>query len=221
MSKWTCDAVTTTITEIKITKKGRYALFCATGFLFSIDELTLLRHHIEVGSALDEAGLAALRAESETGRAMKRALDILALRSHTAQELKQKLCRYFDSDTADAVTIWMAELGYLNETEFAERYAAELIERKGFGLGVARARLRGRGVSAETAEQVLAPYFDQEQDEIARIAALVEKKYRAKLRQENGFMQIFGALLRRGFTAENIRAALRQVADGMEIPEEN
>lgn len=149
-------------------------------------------------------------AESDYNKAVARALDILALRSHTAFELRHKLCRNFDADIAEAAVARMAELGYLNDLDFAERYAAELVERKGLGLRLAKARLCARGVSAESAEQVLAPYVN-EQGETARITALIEKKYPAKLQEPNGAVRVFGALLRRGFAAEDIRAALREL----------
>ncbi|MEG2938939.1 MAG: hypothetical protein RR829_01820, partial [Oscillospiraceae bacterium] len=46
-----------TITEIKQTKRGRYALFCADGFMFSIDEDTVARHHVKKGMQLENEQL--------------------------------------------------------------------------------------------------------------------------------------------------------------------
>lgn len=147
--------------------------------------------------------------DAEISKATARALDLLAMRRHTSLELERKLCRHFETDTARIVAARMAEMGYLNEMDFAEQYAAELVERKGLGTKVAAKKLRERGVSAETVEQALAPYVDEEQGETARIVTWIEKKYRTKLQEPNGPARVFDALLRRGFAAEDIRAAIR------------
>ena len=53
------------ITEIKMTKKGRYALFCGEEFLFSVDENTYADFGIHKGMDLDDQDLAELRKNSE------------------------------------------------------------------------------------------------------------------------------------------------------------
>ena len=53
-----------TVSDIKNTKKGRYALFCDGEFLFSVDEETLLKHGLEKGSVLTKPELDALEKEA-------------------------------------------------------------------------------------------------------------------------------------------------------------
>ena len=47
----------TTITRISRTRKGRFALFCDAGFLFSVDEETFFTEHLAEGLTLDDGQL--------------------------------------------------------------------------------------------------------------------------------------------------------------------
>ena len=49
------------ITEIKMTKKGRYALFCGEEFLFSVDESTFADFGLHRDMELSDADLEQLR----------------------------------------------------------------------------------------------------------------------------------------------------------------
>lgn len=53
------------ITDISVTRKGRYALFMDGEFLFSAEEETLVRSGLSAGMETDIQALEALRRESE------------------------------------------------------------------------------------------------------------------------------------------------------------
>ena len=90
------------ITDIKITKKGKYALFCGSEFLFSVDEATSQAYDLHPGMDISEEGLSELRKRSEYNKALSRAFLILGSRDHSEYELFTKLSRSFDEETASA-----------------------------------------------------------------------------------------------------------------------
>ena len=59
----------TTITRISRTRKGRFALFCDAGFLFSVDEETFFTEHLAEGLTLDDGQLDELLRKSDAQRA--------------------------------------------------------------------------------------------------------------------------------------------------------
>ena len=199
------------ITEIKTTKKGRYALFCDEGFLFSVDEETLLRHHVAEGSVFSGEELMLLREASDYQRAKNKALELLGLRDHTRAELEQKLRRSFDEHTAALAVQNVAELGLIDDEACAERYAAELVERRGMSVKAAAQKLREHGVDRTLADEVLAKYRDGEGE---RIASLISSKYHAKLATPKGRQSVMAALARRGFSPSAIREAIKDGCDG-------
>lgn len=197
------------ITDIKTTKKGRYALFCSDGFLFSIDEETYLSFGIKKGTDLSEDDLSELRKQSDYRKALDKAFSFLAIRDHSEYELYSKLLRTFDPDTSQQVVDRIRELGYLDDMSFAERYAGELL-RKGKSLGEIRLKLNEKRIPREIAENVLESL---ETDETPLIISLINNKYLRKLSAENGRQKVYAALLRRGFKSRDIVSALKGFGD--------
>lgn len=196
------------LTEIKITKKGRYALFCAGEFVFSVDEETLLRHHLKEGMYLNGEQWLQIRAASDYQRAKDRAFTYLAMRDHSERELYDKLKQNFDPHTAAATVSRLKELQLLDDDAFADKLTAELA-RKGKSRAEAKLKLQEKGIDRETAARLLEETFSQESERDA-IRALVQGKYRLKLQKENGRNTVFAALLRRGFKAGDVRAVLAE-----------
>ena len=64
-----------TLTQIKETKKGRFALFFDGEFAFSLDEETYVKAHLNPGDVLEEWQIDELRRQSDTRRALDKAMD--------------------------------------------------------------------------------------------------------------------------------------------------
>ncbi len=201
------------INKITVTKKGRYALFCGGEFLFSIDEETLLKHHIKEGTELKREELERLRAASDYFSAKNKALELLGYRDHSKKELTDKLKRRFDEQTARLAVEKMCELKLLDDREFARKLCAELIELRGKSKRAAAQKLYEKGVSREISEQTLAEYED---DETEAIRELVKKKYLDKLADRDKRAGVYAALMRRGFRSENIREVLNELSSNEE-----
>ncbi len=195
---------TVTITGIKTTKKGRYALFCDGEFLFSVDEETLVKHGLKEGTVLTRPELECLSRESDLHAAREKAYAYLSLRDYGERELYEKLCRTYDPHTCAAVTARLKELGLLDDGKFAAKLAEEM-KRKGKSLAEIRNRLREKGVDRETAESVLE---EREEDETGTIRGIIESGYLRKLAGEDGYRKVYAALARRGFRSTDIRRAL-------------
>ncbi|MDO4566618.1 MAG: RecX family transcriptional regulator [Oscillospiraceae bacterium] len=200
----------TLISDIKLTKKGNFALFCEEGFLFSLNAETIEREGISVGDILSEQRLEELRETSDFQKAKNKALNYLSLRAHSEGELITKLKRSFDEHTAAKVVERLKQSGLTDDGDFASRYAAELIEKKGASLRAAREKLRERGIDRCLIEKTLAGYESGEQ---VRLQVLIEKKYSDKLGSREGISSLYSSLLRRGFASESIRAALEALAE--------
>ena len=193
------------IGDIKTTKKGRYALFCADEFLFSIDEATFLEWKLAIGSTLTDEQLLRLKDASDSRRAVDKAMDYLAYRSHSSGELRQKLLKNFDADTSEYAVAYLTRLGYVDDAAFAADYARELIETRRCSLAQARAKLNEKRVSRELIEDALLPYAESEAQSLQK---LIAAKYAGKPKEK-----VFAALARRGFRQSEIRRALCSAED--------
>lgn len=202
------------LTEITETKKGRLALFFDGEFAFSLDEETFAAADLHTGDWLEEYEVERLRAQSETRRAVDKAMDLLGVRDHAAGELYQKLCRKFDPHSAAAAVAKMQELGLLDDAAFARRRAAELLRKRKSRRAILD-DLAARGIDRDTAAQAVEDLFasgekeGEEDPELANACALVERQYASRLAQGK-WQQVAAALARRGFSHSIIRQALEQ-----------
>ena len=197
-----------TITQIKETKKGRLALFLDGEFAFSLDEDTFAAAALHEEDEVEEWRLEELRKQSDTRKALDKAMDLLSLRDHAAGELYQKLCRKFDGPSAAYAVAKAQDLGLLDDAQFARRRAAELLRKRKSRRAILD-DLTAKGIDRDTAAgAVEALYADAEQDpELTAAIQLVQRHYAAKL-SAGRRDQVAAALSRRGFSHAVIRQAL-------------
>ena len=196
------------LTQIKETKKGRMALFFDGEFAFSLDADTKADLHEE--DLLEEWQIEDLRKQSDTRRALDKAMDYLSLRDHAAGELYQKLCRKFDEHSAAYAVARAGELGLLNDADFARRRAAELLRKRKSRreiLNDLSAKGIDRNTVADVVEELFAETDDGESPELETARALVQRQYAAKLAAGKRD-QVAAALARRGFSHAVIREVL-------------
>ena len=198
------------LTQVKETKRGRYALFFDGEFAFSLDEDTFAMAGLHTGDELEEWQIHDLQTKSDTRKAVDKAMDLLALRDHAAGELYQKLCRSFDPHSAAAAVAKMQELNLLDDAGFTRRRAAELLRKRKSRREILN-DLSAKGIDRDTAADVVEELFaetdDGESPELETARALVQRQYAAKLAAGKRD-QVAAALARRGFSHAVIREVL-------------
>lgn len=198
------------ITAIQTTRRGRFALFGEEGFLFSLDSETFFARHIEEGDCFSEQELAELRAASDTRKACDKALRCLSVRLWAAGELYDRLCREFDDRSAAAAVAKMQQLDLLDDASFARQKAAWMARRNKSPRDI-RMQLARCGVDEGIIEETLAELFEENGEELSparqAILRLLERPYAARL-AAGETDKVKAALARRGFSHEDIRAAL-------------
>lgn len=147
---------------------------------------------------------------SDARRAEKKAAALLGYRAHSQKELVQKLCRTVPREAAEQAAARMAELGYINDGEYARRLARTLFARKGFAADRVRLELMRRGVDRELAEQVA---FELEPDPAGEIRRVVGRKFARSLGDEKGRRRAVAALRRMGYRWEDIRGVLSEFSE--------
>lgn len=203
------------LTQIKETKKGRLALFLDGEFVFSLDEETFARANLHEGDDLEAWQMEDLRKQSDTRRALDKAMDYLSLRDHASGELYQKLCRKFDAPSAAYAVARAGELGLLDDAGFARRRAAELLRKRKSRREILT-DLAAKGIDRDTAAEAVEALYECDEEgedpELATARALVQRHYAAKLAAGKRD-QVAAALARRGFSHAIIREALAEDDD--------
>lgn len=154
-------------------------------------------------------------AEEARERAKARALRLLEKRDYSKAELAAKLVEKGEDPTeAEAVSERMAELGFVNDENYAgmivRHYAA-----KGFGRARIREELRKRRVARELWDAALCELPEQS-DTVER---LLETKLRGRAPEGDDLRRACAALIRRGFSWDEVSAAAKRLSHGLELDE--
>ena len=164
-----------------------------------------------VGMELRDDEFAALKRSSKRGLERQKALELLSRRPHSRKELKDKLLRRgIDEEDAEDCVAWLAEHGFLDDGEYAGAVARHYAA-KGYGAGRVRSELQRRGIDRELAADTLSDLPDNS----GKIDAFLARRLHDPSDRE-AVRKVSAALFRRGFSWEEIRAALHRFDSSIE-----
>lgn len=145
----------------------------------------------------------------------KKALALLDRRDYGSAELCAKLVeKGAEPDDAALAVARMVELGFVNDSNYAamvvRHYAA-----KGYGRARIREELRKRRVPRELWDAALCEMPEQA-DTVERLLAA---KLRGRSPEGDDLRRACAALIRRGFSWEEVSSAAKRLSHGLELDE--
>lgn len=153
---------------------------------------------------------------------LERALKLLAARDYAERELRERLAaRAGSEEEMDAVVARLRELGFLNESRFAERKAADAAGRRLVGRQRVARELEARELDPSVVAQAVDTAYAG-RDETAMALAHLERKLSAMLsgnglEEPRTLQRAYGRLRRAGFghsaSVTALRAHSRLAAD--------
>ena len=142
--------------------------------------------------------------QTEYEKAKAKALTLLSYKEYTSGELTKRLQQSVSPKAAEQAVERMVSLGFINDEDYAERYAGKLAA-KGFGEWRIRMEMRRKGLDPDTIDFTL---DHLEADPVEQAREVLEKKYPLWQEDERVKRRAYGALARRGFRPEEIRQAM-------------
>lgn len=194
------------------------ALYLDGEYAVDIDKEVLLLSGFKKGMQIDDEQLYNLITASNERRAREKALYLLSHRDHTKKELIEKIKQITDKQAAEKAAERMEELGLVDDEAFARRYAKELLFRKRFSKSRTEYELTKKGIDKDLIEELLE---ELEADPKEQILELILQKYLHAIQDEKGKKKTVMALQRLGYRWEDIRSALKEIADRQDCEEEN
>ena len=193
-------------------KKGRFLVKLEDGDILRVTEEELLRFGLRAGMELDAEALEAVRTSARTSSAKAAAANMIGTRALSKRELTRRLVKKGnDESDAQAAADWLEDIGAVDDAG----YAAALVRHyggKGYGPARVREELRRRGVGRELWDEAL-----EEMPEAAEILdGLIQKKCRGDLADPREKKRVSDALLRRGFTWSDVKAAMGRYTEMIE-----
>ena len=194
-------------------RQGRWLAHLEDGSILRMGEGEVVSFALYAGMELDDDTLEQLSAAARKSQLKGKALNKAAARPLSKKELMDKLARK-DADREDAAQTadWLEELGLLNDREYAVTVACHY-SAKGFGIKKIRDELYRRGVPREYWEEALARL----EDPADTLDRLVQARMAGQDPTRETLKKVSDYLARRGFTWQDISAALRRYGAEVEF----
>ena len=184
-------------------KRGRVLVFLEDGACLKITEQELLDFGLRAGDELDEPTLARLKEAAGVSNVKATAADLIGKRAMSRAALEKKLKEKGASETdARYATEWLEAIGAINDADYAALLARHYGE-IGYGPQRVRDKLYEKGVPRELWDDAL----DQLPDSGEQIDRFLQSKLRGRMPEEKEKKRLTDALLRRGFSWGDVRAA--------------
>lgn len=179
-------------------------------YIITTDEDFWAENYIKDGTDIDEDEWNKLVTKINLKKAVDKCYDLLSRRDHSVKELKTKLLRTVDENSADAAIEKMLDLGYLDDEKYAQTFVRYLLDNKNMSKNFVKQEMYKRGLSADIINNILE---NTEFDNSANCVELITTKYRNKLRAEGGKDKVTAALMRKGFSYYDIKHAFEMIED--------
>ena len=217
-------------------KQGRWLVWMEDASIVRVGEGDVVSLGLYAGKELSDEEGDALAAAGERSKLMERAVAQLSLRPMSRRELVDKLCapprprkgkpscdgldggpppellqarREALREQAEAVAGRLAELGLLNDEEYA-RMVVRHYAAKGYGPRKIRDELYRRGVPREFWEEAMG----EREPDGDRACELARQKLRGAEPTRENLKKVSDYLARRGYGWEEISAALERLREG-------
>ncbi|MBE7018186.1 MAG: regulatory protein RecX [Ruminococcaceae bacterium] len=202
-----------TVTELREIRPEHYEVKFSDGCSMKMGLAVIADFSLFTGRELSDEEFAAVSEAAGLGRAKERALRIIGARPLSERELYDKLIEKGESEYhAAAVVARFIELGLINDAEYARmlvrHYAA-----KGYGVRRVKDELYRHKVGRDHWEDALEemPETDDTLDKL-----LASRMRGANISDKTAVKKAADALLRRGYSWEEIRSALYRYESNFE-----
>lgn len=164
--------------------------------------------HLKEGMEIPSNAFEEIVFANDFRRAKERALYLLDYRDYSYTELFEKLEKNYSEDVCYKVLERMVELGTIDDRRYAERLARHYTEVKKFGYYRIASEMRNKGIPKDIIEEALSVYEDTVYE---RLFELINKKYYRYLDDEKGVKKVKNALVRYGYSYDDINAVLDEI----------
>jgi regulatory protein len=206
-------AGTITALEPQTHDSDRTSVFLDGEFAFGVHQDVVVKHGLRVGKTLTPEERRTIEQEEQYVQAKQRALDYLAHKPRTEEEVRRKLRREDAPEPViEDVVSRLYELSYLDDEAYATEYVRNRFSSKQYGPVRIRRELVERGIDRHLADRAVTQLFEDE-DPVAAAREHAEKRW-ARLSDDDPRrrkQKLYRYLRRRGFTSDTIYPILDEL----------
>lgn len=201
------------ITDIKPQVKNptRCNIYLDNAFYCGLELETIMKNRLKIGTEIAEERLNEIQTESESLRALDKALNFISLSKKTKKEVEDYLKKKgYLGGTIETVISKMSAYKFINDEEYAKDYVKSYSKKKGNRL--LAAELKRKGVS----DSEISEAIEERSDESEGANAVAEKYLRGKERTKENAVKCYRYLLGKGFSYDVAKESAFKLTGGEE-----
>ena len=195
------------VTNIESITKTKYRVFIDDAFAFVLYKGELCKYQIHKDEEISEETIAGIKNEVLIKRAKLRAMHLLNAMPRTEQQLREKLVQgEYPEDVIEAAVSYVKSFGYINDEAYVRNF---IISKRNSKSKREIVMLLGqKGLRGERVDHIVEEMYAEE-SELSTIKEIMRKKrWNPSEMEEKEKQKMFGYLMRKGFSYEEIRKAL-------------
>jgi len=214
---------TLTRMEVQAHDADRISLFLDDTFAFGIHTDLVLSFGLKKGQRLTVGEQRALIEADQPLRARQKALRLLATKPRTEHEIKERLTEEGISPRSQQeVLVWLRERTFVDDEAYAKMYVESRMLSGKLGSRRVADELRRKGIDRAIIEDILREENDTREDD-SGLLALAQHRW-DQLHREGDLRKrskkVYDFLIRRGFSFDEAREALRDIERDAVDPED-
>lgn len=191
----------------------RKTLIFDDGSVFGISEDVFISHKFEIGSEISEDLFNETINDELKVKVYNSALRLLAYRMRSCAEMKRRLAeKKYPKNTIEEIIDKLLNIGYLNDTEFAEAFAHDKVKSKKIAPITLRMEFIPHKIDSEILEKTIKKIYEKYpiSDLIKQLLKKKKIQFGMKLEQKTK-KRIQDLLKRKGFSWNEISAVFNEL----------
>ena len=166
---------------------------------------------VSKGMEIERAELKKIVYASNFRRAYEYALYRLDYRDYSAQEIYEKLLETYKNETLCLEVVKkLARAGIINDERYAEKLARKLVESKKYGFRRAKREMMQKGLAEDTVNNALGLYDEVYEENIMCLVRGKYSRYLTDISDRNSVEKAKNALVRYGYSYDEINRAVAE-----------
>jgi len=195
------------VTNIESITKTKCRVYIDEEFAFVLYKGELRQYQIHKGEETSEETISRIKNEILIKRAKLRSMHLLNAMPRTEHQLREKLKQNeYADDVIDAAVSYVKSFGYINDEAYIRNF---IINKRSSKSKREIVMLLGqKGLRGECVDHIMEEMYAEE-SELSTIKEIMRKKrWNPSEMEEKEKQKMFGYLMRKGFSYEEIRRAL-------------
>ena len=192
-------------------RKNRFNIKLESGHVFSISEDVFLSKSLVAGQILEKEEIQEIESLEIKNQIKNIVLNLISYRDRSSAEILQRLRKkgFNDKDIKQILDEFESK-GFINDIEFAEKYAVHLIEKKLMGKIAVKSKFYSHQISDKDLEPILEKLYKINPPKDLLMKLMI-KRVKVRNKSKKDKKRLVSLFKRKGYTWDDIQSFMNNI----------